>query len=71
MSTFHNRLKELRISKNATQKQVADAIGVKEQTYQKYEYGQNEPNIDTLNKLASYFKTSVDYLVGYEPSDFI
>ena len=64
MPSFPDRLKELRKSKNVTQKSVADYIGVGERLYQNYEYGKHKPNYDYIIKLAEYFNVSTDYLLG-------
>lgn len=58
------RLKELRKAKKETQVQIAAAIGVSEQYYQKLEYGENYPGIENAWKLADHFGVSIDYLVG-------
>ena len=64
MSIIGERLKQLRKSANVTQKAVANAIGVTEVSYQRFEYGTVRPSIDTLAALADYFNVSVDYLIG-------
>ena len=61
---FHERLVEIRKSQGITQKQVADALGIKEQTYQRHEYGKNELKELTIIKLCNYFNVSADYLLG-------
>lgn len=61
---FSERLKELRGSRNLTQKQVYDAIGMSAIGYQRYEYGEREPAFSKLIALADYFNISLDYLVG-------
>lgn len=58
------RLKELRVSENKTQKDVANFLHMTQAGYQNYESGETEPNIDNLIKLADYFNVSLDYLVG-------
>ncbi|WP_295763723.1 helix-turn-helix transcriptional regulator [uncultured Oscillibacter sp.] len=58
------RLKELRKEECETQVQVAEAIGITEQHYQKLEYGANLPNLENAWKLADHFGVSIDYLVG-------
>ena len=58
------RIKELRKEKKETQVQVAAAVGVSEQYYQKLEYGENLPGIENAWKLADHFGVSIDYLVG-------
>lgn len=60
------KLKELRKSKGVSQKEAANALGVSFRAYQNYEYEQREPNIEMLNKMADYFGTSVDKLLGRE-----
>ena len=55
----------LRIKHIISQSQLADVIGVSQQSINKYENHNIEPDIDTLKSLANYFNTSIDYLVGY------
>lgn len=57
-------LKQARINAGFTQVQMAKMLDVKEQSYQRYEYGKIEPNIDKLILLADTFNISLDELVG-------
>ena len=57
-------LKDLRLSKKLSQQQLALRLDLSQQTIYKYENGITEPDIATLIKLANYFNTSVDYLIG-------
>lgn len=57
-------LKLLRAETSTTQKQLADAIDVSQQSVNKYENHKIEPDIATLAKIADFFDTSIDYLVG-------
>lgn len=57
-------LKALRLSKKLSQQQLALRLDLSQQTIYKYENGITEPDIATLIKLADYFNTSVDYLIG-------
>ncbi len=57
-------LKTARKSKGMTQDDVALLLNVKRQTYSAYERGVSVPDAITLNKLASYFEVSTDYLLG-------
>ena len=66
MSSFSNRLKELRKAKGVTQKAMAEYLGMVERAYQDYEYGKLEPNHEKTIKLADYFHVSTDYLLGRE-----
>lgn len=61
---FKERLRELRKEKGETQVQVAAAIGLVEQHYQKFEGGVNLPSLENAWKLADHFGVSIDYLVG-------
>lgn len=58
-------LKMLRNQKGISQQKLADTIGVTQQTINRYENNDTEPDIDTLIKFAEYFETSVDFLIGY------
>ena len=64
-----NSLKKLRMSKGVYQKDVAEYLGVDRTTYVKYERGDTEPNLEILDKLATYFGVTVDELLGRE-TDF-
>lgn len=57
-------LKKLRLETGLSQQQLADVIGVSQQSINKYENHGVEPDIATLIALAECFDTSVDYLIG-------
>ena len=57
-------LKKLRQEKGISQQKLAEVISVSQQSINKYENHNVEPDICTLTKLANYFHTSVDYLIG-------
>ena len=59
------RLKQLRIGSNKTQKEIADLMGIDRTTYVKYENGNSEPNFEMLKKLAELFNVSIDYLLEF------
>ena len=58
-------LKKLRTEAAISQKQLADSVGVSQQSINKYENHSIEPDIETMMRIADYFNTSVDYLIGY------
>ena len=64
MSSFPDRLKELRKVKGITQKAVADNVGLSETSYQHYERATREPIMSNISKLADFFEVSTDYLLG-------
>lgn len=57
-------LKKLRNKAGLSQQQLADVIGVSQQSINKYENHGVEPDITTLKDIANFFNTSVDYLTG-------
>lgn len=64
MSSFGQRMKELRKERKMTQQSLADIFSVKIRTYQGYEYGESYPEVAKLIAIADYFDVSLDYLVG-------
>ena len=58
------RIKDLREDADITQKQLAEFLNIKQNTYSQYENGLRQIPIDALIKLAYYFDTSVDYILG-------
>jgi len=64
MSTFSERLIQLRKSKGLSQIALAKEVGVAPRVYQSYEYGQSEPGMSRLVKIADFHEVSLDYLTG-------
>lgn len=64
MSVFSERLVELRDSRNLSQKDVAKEFGVVVRAYQRYEYGEREPQLSVLVRMADFYNVSLDYLAG-------
>ena len=58
------RIRDLREDADLTQKQVAAYLLCDQSLYSKYERGERDLPLDLAVKLAQYYKTSVDYLVG-------
>ena len=63
------KIKLYRESKNMTQGEVAEILGVKAATISKYEAGTLEPNIESLKKLAELFDISIDGLLKEDTFD--
>lgn len=61
--SINKKIRQLREDREKTQKEVADALGIKEQVYQRYEYGTREPKIDIIRKLARYYNISSDEIL--------
>lgn len=64
-----DRLKKLREKAGVSQKALAESIGVSQQSINKYENHNIEPDIATLIRIADFFDTSVDYLIGHSNID--
>lgn len=66
MSTFSQRLRELRTDKQMSMKQLAVAIGTTDAAISNWENGINEPKISYVIRLCEFFNVSADYLLGIE-----
>lgn len=64
MTSFSERLKELRKKNNLTQQELADKVGTNRVNVTKWETGRTEPTLESIIKLAHIFEISVDYLLG-------
>ncbi|WP_318646856.1 helix-turn-helix domain-containing protein [Oscillibacter hominis] len=58
------RIRDLRIEKGLSQKQVAELLGVSRKTYGDYEKGRSRIRARQMIVLADLYHTSVDYLIG-------
>ena len=59
-------LKNKRIDRGLTQKQIADSLGVKQNTVSQWESGERQPSVGLLPKLAELLDCTVDELLGIE-----
>ncbi len=59
------RFKELREEKKLLQKDIANLLNVSQQHYSRLEKHENELDYDGLNKLANFYNTNIDYLLGF------
>ncbi|MFA6647816.1 MAG: helix-turn-helix transcriptional regulator [Candidatus Izemoplasmatales bacterium] len=59
------KIKEIRIQKNITQKQIAEALGMTYQQFQKIENEIQVPGIDKLVKIALFLNVRLDDIVKY------
>lgn len=70
MTSFTNRLVQLRKKRGLTQQQIADEIGVNRGSYSNWEKGKREPSFENLIKLAYILDTTTDFLLGKTNIDF-
>lgn len=61
---FSSRLRASRMKCKFTQQNMADALSISLNAYQKYEQGERFPPSDTLIKIADILNCSIDYLLG-------
>lgn len=61
---FGQRIVELRKRQGLTQTELAKTIGISRSALSLYEIEKRQPDWETINKMASLFDVSVDYLLG-------
>ena len=61
---MYPRIRDLREDKDLNQTQIAKMLGMSQTGYSKYETGENDIPTDILIKLARFYNTSIDYLLG-------
>ncbi|NCC86931.1 MAG: XRE family transcriptional regulator [Clostridia bacterium] len=61
---YNERLLFLRQSKELTQEEISNAIGIKRQQYRRYEAGINLLPITHLKALCEIYGVSADYILG-------
>ncbi|MGM9628102.1 MAG: helix-turn-helix domain-containing protein [Faecousia sp.] len=61
---MYPRIRDLREDCDLSQTQVASMLGMSQTGYSKYETGENDIPTTVLIKLARFYKTSIDYLLG-------
>ncbi len=64
MPSIGLRLKKLRKELGKTQEEVANDLGLQRITYAQYEIDRREADYETLQKIADYYKTTTDFLLG-------
>lgn len=64
MIKLYERIRNFREDRDLTQKQVAEMLGMPQTGYSKYETGENDIPTQILIKLADYYNTTTDYLLG-------
>ena len=61
---MYSRIRDLREDAGLNQTKVAEYLGMSQTGYSKYETGENDVPTEILIKLARFYDTSVDYLLG-------
>ena len=63
---YKERIKELRVSKNLSQMQLAIKTGLSQSAIAKWELGKTEPTASAIITLAKFFNETTDYILGLE-----
>ncbi len=61
---MYKRIRDLREDKDLNQTEIAKMLGMSQTGYSKYETGENDIPTAILIKLAKFYNTSVDYILG-------
>lgn len=61
---MYRRIRDLREDKDLSQTEIAKYLGMSQTGYSKYETGENDIPTQILIKLADYYNTTTDYLLG-------
>lgn len=61
---MYPRIRDLRQDADLSQEEFAKILGMSQTGYSKYETGENDIPTQILIKMARYYKTSVDYILG-------
>ena len=60
----YERIRNLREDHDLTQTALASCLSISQRAYSHYETGERSIPLETLSRLADYYGTSVDYLLG-------
>lgn len=63
MTTFGERLRQLRIEKDLTQEELANHFGLHKTRISQYELNKRQADDDLKKKFSDYFNVSIDYLL--------
>ena len=61
---LYEHIRSLREDRDLSQKEIAAILGMSQTGYSKYETGENDIPTQILIKLAEYYNTTTDYLLG-------
>lgn len=61
---YFQRIEDLRVDHDKTQQELADLLNMHRNVYRRYEKGLREIPVWAVIKLADYYQTSTDYILG-------
>lgn len=66
---LQDNLKKLREKHGLTKRELCEKTGISERAYLTYEFGEREPKISVVQKLADFYGVTTDYLLGRPSAD--
>ena len=69
--TLNENIRQLRLARNLSQVDLANALGVTKQSVSNWENNNIQPSIDMLVHLAEFFSVSTDYILGLNHRKYI
>lgn len=60
----YQRIQDLRVDSDLSQREISEILHITQRSYSHYETGTRGIPIEMLIRLADYYETSIDYLVG-------
>ena len=61
---MYRRIRDLREDSDLKQRDIAEVLSISRSAYANYERGERDMYAQTLEKLAEFYSTSVDYIMG-------
>lgn len=71
MSEFKDNLKYLRNRRNLTQEELAACLNISKSRIGMYETGKRKPDFETLELIADFFNTDMNFLIGGEKKTYL
>ena len=66
MDILAKNLKQLRLEKHLSQKDISNALNIAVSTYANWEQCRRDPSLDDLVKITNYLEVSSDFLLGID-----
>lgn len=64
MKELREKLRDLRVDHDLTQEDIANYLGIEQQSYSNYENGRRGIPTWVVAKLSKFYRVSTDYLLG-------
>ncbi len=64
VDSYYPRLRDLREDSDFSQQYIAEYLGMKQSQYSRYERGTRDIPTDVLIRLARFYNTTTDYILG-------